>query len=71
MNNDDESILLLKWALKENLNLRFIEQMPLDAGGAWSRDEMVTADGIYTKLSNEFMLTPVEERIISSRRILC
>lgn len=60
--NDDESIPLLKWAIKENLNLRFIEQMPLDAGGAWSRDEMVTADEIYAELSKEFTLTPVQER---------
>lgn len=60
--NDDESIPLLKWALKESLNLRFIEQMPLDAGGAWSRDDMVTADEIYADLSKEFSLTPREER---------
>lgn len=60
--NDDESIALLRWALKENLNLRFIEQMPLDAGGAWSRDQMITADEIYAQLSNEFTLTPVEDR---------
>jgi len=60
--NDDESIALLRWALKENLNLRFIEQMPLDAGGAWSRDQMITADEIYAQLSSEFTLTPVEDR---------
>jgi len=60
--NDDESIALLRWALKENLNLRFIEQMPLDAGGAWSRDQMITADEIYGQLSSEFTLTPVEDR---------
>lgn len=60
--NGDESIALLKWALKESLNLRFIEQMPLDAGGAWSRGDMVTADEIYAELSKEFSLTPCEER---------
>lgn len=60
--NDDEAIALLRWALKEGLNLRFIEQMPLDAGGAWSRENMVTADEIYTQLCSEFTLTPVQER---------
>ena len=42
--NDDEALPLLKWALKENLNLRFIEQMPLDAGDAWTRKNLVTAE---------------------------
>ena len=60
--NDDEAISLLKWALAEGLSLRFIEQMPLDAGGAWSRDQMVTADEIFAQLSTEFSLTPVETR---------
>ncbi len=60
--NDDESTALLEWALKEGLNLRFIEQMPLDAGGSWSRREMVTADEIFADLSIQFSLTPVDER---------
>ena len=60
--NDDEAIPLLKWALAEGLSLRFIEQMPLDAGGAWSRDAMVTADEIFAELSTVFTLTPVETR---------
>lgn len=60
--NDDEAIPLLQWALAEGLSLRFIEQMPLDAGGAWSRDVMVTADEIFAELSTVFTLTPVETR---------
>ncbi|MSO43596.1 MAG: GTP 3',8-cyclase MoaA [Candidatus Planktophila sp.] len=60
--NDDEAIALVRWALKESLNLRFIEQMPLDAGGAWSRDQMITADEIYAELSKEFSLSPVANR---------
>ena len=60
--NDDEAIPLLKWALAEGLSLRFIEQMPLDAGGAWSRDAMVTSDEIFAELSTVFTLTPVETR---------
>ncbi len=60
--NGDEAIPLLKWALKENLNLRFIEQMPLDAGDAWTRLNLITADQIYEKLNSEFELTPVSDR---------
>ena len=60
--NDDEALPLLKWALAENLNLRFIEQMPLDAGDAWSRDNLVTADEIFTQIISEFELSPVDDR---------
>jgi cyclic pyranopterin phosphate synthase len=60
--NGDEAIPLLKWALKENLNLRFVEQMPLDAGDAWTRKNLITADQIFDQLNSEFELTPVEDR---------
>ena len=60
--NDGESVELLKWAMNESLQLRFIEQMPLDAGGIWKRDEMITADEIFAELSKEFVLTPKENR---------
>lgn len=60
--NDHEAIALLNWALKEDLNLRFIEQMPLDAGGIWTRKDLVTADEIFAELSREFVLTPIEYR---------
>ncbi len=60
--NDGEAISLLKWALAEGLNLRFIEQMPLDAGGIWDRTQLITADEIFTTLGQEFELTPVPHR---------
>ncbi|MFM8620606.1 MAG: GTP 3',8-cyclase MoaA [Candidatus Nanopelagicaceae bacterium] len=60
--NDDEALPLLKWALSENLNLRFIEQMPLDAGDAWTRSNLITADEICQQLNSEFELTPVSDR---------
>ena len=60
--NDDEALPLLKWALAENLNLRFIEQMPLDAGDAWTRSNLITADEIFNQLNREFELTPVSDR---------
>ncbi len=60
--NDGEAVSLLRWALTEGLNLRFIEQMPLDAGGIWNRDQLITADDIFAQLSAYYELTPVEDR---------
>ena len=60
--NDDEATELLQWALDEGFHLRFIEQMPLDAGGIWNRAQMVTADDIFNKLEKSFSLTPVGAR---------
>ena len=48
--NDDEAPELLGWALREGYQLRFIEQMPLDAQHGWDRAAMVTADEILEHL---------------------
>ena len=42
-------------------DLRFIEQMPLDAQHGWSRAEMITAEEILASLQREFSLSPAEE----------
>ena len=60
--NDDEAIPLLRHALANDWNLRFIEQMPLDAGDLWARPVMVTADEIQRELEREFELSPVPGR---------
>lgn len=60
--NDDEAPALLKWAIKEGFALRFIEQMPLDAGGIWNRSTMVTAQTIFESLSPHFTLSAVPAR---------
>lgn len=60
--NADEAPALLEWALAERLSLRFIEQMPLDAGGIWERSSLVTADDIYADLSQKYELTPCDGR---------
>jgi len=59
--NDDQAPELLRWSIEHGYDLRFIEQMPLDAQHGWSRAEMVTADEIFTHLEREFVLTPVAE----------
>lgn len=60
--NDDEAPALLEWALENEYSLRFIEQMPLDAGGIWDRATMVSADQIFADLSTRYALTPVDSR---------
>jgi cyclic pyranopterin phosphate synthase len=56
--NDDEAAPLLRFCLDHGYELRFIEQMPLDAQHGWKRAEMVTADEIFAALEKEFTLTP-------------
>jgi cyclic pyranopterin phosphate synthase len=58
--NEHEAPDLLQFSLDHGYRLRFIEQMPLDAGHVWSRDRMVTADEILDRLSARFELTPDE-----------
>jgi cyclic pyranopterin phosphate synthase len=64
--NDDEAPDLLGWALDHGYELRFIEQMPLDAQHGWQRTDMVTAEEILTSLSGRFSLTPEGERVRGS-----
>jgi cyclic pyranopterin phosphate synthase len=61
--NDDEAVPLLRYCLERGYELRFIEQMPLDAQHGWKRAEMVTADEIFGLLSAEFTLSPDSERL--------
>ncbi|WBB78365.1 GTP 3',8-cyclase MoaA [Micromonospora sp. WMMD882] len=56
--NDDEAPALLRFALAHGYELRFIEQMPLDAQHGWDRAAMVTADEILTALGDAFALVP-------------
>src|SRR5260370_28808681 len=56
--NDDEAPALLRFCLAHGYQLRFIEQMPLDAQHGWRRGEMGTAEESCARLSEEFTLTP-------------
>jgi cyclic pyranopterin phosphate synthase len=56
--NDAESPSLLAWALDRRYELRFIEQMPLDADHGWTRRNMITAAEIRGLLSTDYVLTP-------------
>ncbi|WP_375399388.1 GTP 3',8-cyclase MoaA [uncultured Amnibacterium sp.] len=50
---------LLAWSLQRGVRLRFIEQMPLDADGVWTRDGLVGAAELLALLERRFDLVPV------------
>lgn len=56
--NDFAVADLLAWCLDRGYDLRFIEQMPLDAQHDWDRSTMITATEIRDRLSERFTLTP-------------
>jgi cyclic pyranopterin phosphate synthase len=56
--NEHEAPDLLEYCLQHGYQLRFIEQMPLDAGHVWSRQRMITAEEMLERLQARFTLTP-------------
>jgi cyclic pyranopterin phosphate synthase len=63
--NDHEALDLLQWAMAERVQLRFIEQMPLDAQHGWQRSEMITAAEIRQRLSEQVELVEDPEDAIA------
>ena len=61
--NDHEAPGLLAYCLARGYQLRFIEQMPLDAQHGWERSQMVTADEILAALSANYTLTPDDPEV--------
>jgi cyclic pyranopterin phosphate synthase len=59
--NLDHAAGLLAWCLERGFELRFIEQMPLDADHTWDRSAMVTAAEVRDLLGERFALAPDEE----------
>src|ERR1700734_922354 len=60
--NEDEPPELLAYCLEHGYELRFIEQMPLDAQHGWKRSEMVTSGEVLDSLSAAFALSEDIER---------
>jgi GTP 3',8-cyclase len=65
---------LLQWCLDEECELRFIEEMPLDADHEWARNNMVTAAQLLAALGDRFDLreagredpsSPAEEWLVN------
>ena len=59
--NEHEAAELLAWCLERGLELRFIEYMPLDGAGRWTRERMVTASDVWQLLSPYYVMHPVRE----------
>lgn len=60
--NDHEAVPLLDWAIENNFELRFIEQMPLDAQHAWDKKLMVTQQEIIKALCKKYELSSIKNR---------
>jgi cyclic pyranopterin phosphate synthase len=54
--NDDEVVDLARFGREKGVGVRFIEFMPLDADGAWSRDRVVPAQEILERIDAVFPL---------------
>lgn len=58
--NDHEAPDLLAWALRGGHELRFIEQMPLDADRSWDRASFVASRDIHSLIATRFDLSPTD-----------
>ena len=56
--NDDEAVELARLARRFDVEMRFIEYMPLDSAHAWDRSLMVTARETRAAVEAVFPLTP-------------
>jgi cyclic pyranopterin phosphate synthase len=54
--NDNEVIDFARFARENDLEMRFIEYMPLDSGHQWSRDQVVSGKEIFDKINAVFPL---------------
>jgi cyclic pyranopterin phosphate synthase len=57
--NDHSVADLLQWCLDRGYELRFIEQMPLDAQHGWDASTMISSEEIRDRLAERFTLTPL------------
>jgi len=60
--NEPDIVSLVRFGRANNLEVRFVEFMPLDAQELWSLDRVLTADNMIAMLTEEFgELTPVPD----------
>lgn len=60
--NDDELIDLAEFGRAKQLEVRFIEWMPLDASSAWNNDAVVGQDEILARIGKRFPLEQLPAR---------
>lgn len=56
--NDHQAADLVEFGLARGVTVRFIEQMPLDADHGWTRENMVSAADIASRLGQRWGLRP-------------
>ncbi|MBA3654216.1 MAG: GTP 3',8-cyclase MoaA [Actinobacteria bacterium] len=54
--NDDEAVDFARFGREKGAQIRFIEFMPLDAEGGWSRDQVVAADDTIAAINAVYPL---------------
>ena len=57
--NEDEMVDFAAFGRERGVQPRFIEYMPLDAGGSWSMEQVVGADEIVAAIDSVYPLEPV------------
>jgi cyclic pyranopterin phosphate synthase len=60
--NDDEVVDLARFGREHGVEVRFIEFMPLDGAGEWSKGRVVPASEVLERLSTAFALEPMGHR---------
>lgn len=60
--NDDEVVDFARFGRERGVVIRFIEFMPLDAQGEWTRESVVTYEEIVERIHEVFPLEPVDGR---------
>ena len=60
--NDDEILDLVRYGRDNNVEVRFIEFMPLDATNEWERNKVVSQDEIVATIAAEFPLELMQSR---------
>ena len=60
--NDDEILDLVRYGRDKNVEVRFIEFMPLDATNEWERNKVVSQDEIVATIAAEFPLELMPSR---------
>jgi len=57
--NDDEAVDFARFGREKGITVRFIEFMPLDAGGEWSMDRVVPAEEIVESINAVLPIEPI------------
>lgn len=60
--NDDEVADFAAFAREHDVQMRFIEFMPLDSGHDWSREDVVSGREIRERIGERFPLVPVDTK---------